>query len=385
MTRKFLVSPVLPADPTVALDGNDEAVRRRSFTSSTRGVVPASGGGTVNYLRADGSWQQPPSSTVGGHASFTFNATTTEPITGNQLRLNNATQTAATKLWVSKTSTDGLDVTVALAKIKTGHQIYLQDRDDSTKWIKYTVTADGVDDGIYYDFSVAYHSGPGNIPAQTVELQPISPNATGLPPGGTTGQALTKTSATDFAVSWTTVSGGGGVPTTRLITATSPIRIDGGASADLSADRTLSIANDSVTNTQLALMPADTIKGNNTGGSTGPLDLTVYATQGMLRRPVIADTTTAFAPVVATHENTFVTLSNAGAITVTMPSNTTSAFAIGAEVDFLWFGVGQPTFAAGGGATVNGTPGLKLRARYSAATAKKVATNDWIIIGDLSA
>jgi len=28
---------------------------------------------------------------------------------------------------------------------------------------------------------------------------------------------------------------------------------------------------------------------------------------------------------------------------------------------------------------------LKLRAQYSAATAKKIATNAWVIIGDLSA
>ena len=58
-----------------------------------------------------------------------------------------------------------------------------------------------------------------------------------------------------------------------------------------------------------------------------------------------------------------VTLSNAAAITVTLPQNTAAAFPVGAEVDFLWLGVGQPTFAAGTGATVNGTPGLKLRAR----------------------
>ena len=31
------------------------------FTSSTEGVVPASGGGTSNFLRADGTWALPPS------------------------------------------------------------------------------------------------------------------------------------------------------------------------------------------------------------------------------------------------------------------------------------------------------------------------------------
>ena len=93
------------------------------------------------------------------------------------------------------------------------------------------------------------------------------------------------------------------------------------------------------------------------------------------RRTVKADTTTTYTPIVA-DENLMVTLSNAAAITVTLPQNSAQAFPVGAEVDFLWFGVGQPTFAAGTGATVNGTPGLKLRARYSAATAKKIATND---------
>ena len=103
-----------------------------------------------------------------------------------------------------------------------------------------------------------------------------------------------------------------------------------------------------------------------------------------IRRTVKADTTTAYAPIL-TDENQMVTLSNAAAITVTLPSNATTTFPVGAEVDFLWLGVGQPTFAAGSGATANGTPGLKMRAQYSAATAKKISTNGWVVIGDLSA
>ena len=101
------------------------------------------------------------------------------------------------------------------------------------------------------------------------------------------------------------------------------------------------------------------------------------------RRIIKADTTTAYTPIV-TDENKMVTLSNAAAITVTLPQNSAAAFPVGAEVDFLWLGAGQPTFVAGSGATVNATPGLKLRAQYSAATAKKINTNGWVIIGDLA-
>lgn len=39
------------------------------FTSSTEGTVPASGGGTANFLRADGTWNAPPGG-AGGTPSF---------------------------------------------------------------------------------------------------------------------------------------------------------------------------------------------------------------------------------------------------------------------------------------------------------------------------
>ena len=96
---------------------------------------------------------------------------------------------------------------------------------------------------------------------------------------------------------------------------------------------------------------------------------TAATTYAPIRRPIKADTSTAYAPIIS-DENKQITLSNAGAITVTMPSNATQAIPVEAEIEFVWWGVGQPTFAAGGGATVNGTPGLKLRARHPAAVAK---------------
>lgn len=112
-------------------------------------------------------------------------------------------------------------------------------------------------------------------------------------------------------------------------------------------------------------------------------DMRVTLGAANVRRTVKADTTTGYTPIL-TDENKMVTLSNAGAITVTLPQNSDVAFPVGAEIDFLWLGVGQPTFAAGTGATANATPGLKLREQYSAATAKKISTNGWVVLGDLS-
>ena len=84
---------------------------------------------------------------------------------------------------MAQTTTDGLDVSVGLARILAGHQIYMQDDDDASKWVKYKVTADGVDDGSYFDFTVAYHSGPANVPFQTVEFQADRPRHRRRPTG----------------------------------------------------------------------------------------------------------------------------------------------------------------------------------------------------------
>jgi hypothetical protein len=110
---------------------------------------------------------------------------------------------------------------------------------------------------------------------------------------------------------------------------------------------------------------------------------------GTLPTPTIRQATrdeagTTYSPVAA-DENIMIKLSNAGAITVSLPSNAVSSIPVDVAVDFVWWGVGAVTFVAGSGATTDGTPGLKLRARYSGATAKKMATNAWWVFGDLSA
>lgn len=77
-----------------------------------------------------------------------------------------------------------------------------------------------------------------------------------------------------------------------------------------------------------------------------------------------------------------VTLNNSSAVTVTV--GTSLGMTAGQSIDLLSLGAGLVTVSAGG-ATLNGTPGLKLRAQYSAATLYCTASNTYILIGDLSA
>jgi hypothetical protein len=70
---------------------------------------------------------------------------------------------------------------------------------------------------------------------------------------------------------------------------------------------------------------------------------------------------------------------------LTVPPDSTDNFAVGSQITILQTGTGQTTIVAGSGVTVNATPGLKLRARWSSVTLIKRAANTWVALGDLQA
>jgi hypothetical protein len=87
--------------------------------------------------------------------------------------------------------------------------------------------------------------------------------------------------------------------------------------------------------------------------------------------------------LVLTDNGRLVTLNNAAAITVTVPLNSSVAFATGAIVNLQQIGAGQVTVAGASGVTLNGT-GTKTRAQWSAASLIKTATDTWTLIGDIT-
>ena len=97
-----------------------------------------------------------------------------------------------------------------------------------------------------------------------------------------------------------------------------------------------------------------------------------------------AQTGTTYTTVLA-DQSKLVTLDNASAITVTIPPNSSVAYPTGTKIDLLAKGAGQVTVAAGTGVTVNSSQTLKLRAQWSAASVVKLATDTWVLVGDLEA
>jgi hypothetical protein len=77
--------------------------------------------------------------------------------------------------------------------------------------------------------------------------------------------------------------------------------------------------------------------------------------------------------------------STSGTLTVTVPPDSSLNLPVGVQVNLLAIGTATVATAAGTGVTLNGTPGLLLRAQYSSATLLKRAANTWVVIGDLKA
>jgi len=74
-----------------------------------------------------------------------------------------------------------------------------------------------------------------------------------------------------------------------------------------------------------------------------------------------------------------------GTYVVTVPTNATTAFPVGTSIDFYQSAGTVASFAGAVGVTIQATPGLKLRTTYSSATLTKVATDTWLLAGDLTA
>jgi hypothetical protein len=83
-----------------------------------------------------------------------------------------------------------------------------------------------------------------------------------------------------------------------------------------------------------------------------------------------------------------VTLSNASAITVTLPPSSSVAYPVGSKIDFIQKGAGQVTFAQGSGVTIRSVGATatapKLRVQYSGATAWYEGSDVWYIVGDIA-
>jgi hypothetical protein len=101
-------------------------------------------------------------------------------------------------------------------------------------------------------------------------------------------------------------------------------------------------------------------------------------------------TGTTYTFVLADAENKLVTASNAATQTYSIPTDATTNFPVGTQINIIQIGAGQVTIqaATSGTTTVtsNGATSAspKLRVQWSSATLIKKAANVWYVVGDIA-
>lgn len=225
---------------------------------------------------------------------------------------------------------------------------------------------------------------------------------TGITPGAynLTDQIITDCNSTSFVITsgatGTFVSGGSATSTVSYVDNTGTL-VGYAKTSVFTAKGDLAVATGSLTLGKLATAPNGYYLVTDSSTATGlkwleitPVTETGAATLSnkVLTSPQInigisPITTTAHEPELSDNGK-LTTLDNAGAIGVTIPLNATKAFPIGAQLHFAQIGDGTVTFIPATVAVIIGsTPGLKLRTKWSTATITKIATNTWILVGDL--
>jgi hypothetical protein len=186
-----------------------------------------------------------------------------------------------------------------------------------------------------------------------------------LPLGGTTGQALVKSSNANYATTWADVVTPTGTQTLTNKTLTSPTINSGTLSGTLTGGTV------NATTLQQGGVAAVTVSGTQT------------LTNKTLTSPVVTlalNAQTANYTLTAGDRNRLVTMDNSSSRSFTVPSG---VFSAGDVVYLARLGTGALS-VTGSGVTVNGTPGLTFRARYSTAAVICLSSSSFLLVGDLA-
>lgn len=139
-----------------------------------------------------------------------------------------------------------------------------------------------------------------------------------------------------------------------------------------------------ITDTVVALTATQTLTNKTL---TSPVLNTPTINDAKQNVTLNAQTGTTYTTVLADNGK-LVTLSNASPITLTVPLNSSVAYATGAIINVQQIGAGQVTIEGASGVTLTSTGATattpKTRAQYSAASIIKTGTDSWTVIGDIA-
>jgi hypothetical protein len=164
--------------------------------------------------------------------------------------------------------------------------------------------------------------------------------------------------------------------------------LSAGANFDAGAINTEDIQGFAITEGKLGTGAVTTSKLGSSLVLTTPnigqaIGASLFATNAVIDHPATNERTSNYTLLIG-DDGIIVEANSTSPITITVPLNSTTNFPIGTKITLIRTNTGAVTVGFAVGVTVNATPGLLLRAQWSAATLLKRGTNTWLLMGDLS-
>ena len=339
LIRNGDIGPTGPTGPTGA-----EGVTGPTGSTGATGPAGQFGGVTVDY-------------------TFDSATTVTDPGSG-KVKFDNANLTLASLMVIDDESDGAIDIQPFLRTIDDststikGH-LRISNKLDSTDFALFTISALTEQTG-FFEVSVAYVSGSATAFSNNEDVIITFARTGDVGPQGSTGP--TGPTGEGGPTGPTGPTG----PDARVsVSATAP-------SGPLEGDLWFR----SSTGRLFAYYDSYWVEISGEPGPPGPTGPSSYST-------VSTQSGTSYTFVSGDQEKLIEFTSNSS-ITVTVPENSSVAFAIGSSLDVLQYGTGQITIQGAGGVTVRTTALAKTRTQYSVVSIIKIDTNEWVLVGDLA-
>jgi hypothetical protein len=128
--------------------------------------------------------------------------------------------------------------------------------------------------------------------------------------------------------------------------------------------------------------PTGAVGATGATGATGVTGPT--GAQGVWDTAQVIETKSDTYTLVLADAGKLIRCTKATSMSIIVPLNSAAAYSVGQRIDIMQYGAGQVTISGDTGVTVRATPTNKLRATYSTASIIKIATDEWVLAGDVA-
>lgn len=329
---------------------------------------------------------------------FYDNITTAADPGDSFFRMDNTVLANVTEIYISATNESGVDISSLLSGL-SGVSMYISNPNIKSEAAIFTVT-NSVDNTGWFTLTVTSESA-ATLAYTNGQIFSVNFVSSGIPDGSITDSKLAD--MPDGTIKGRELGAGSGSPSSldasqvrTLIDFDNEVAANSAVAANTAKVTNATHTGDAAGDTALTLQNA-AINGKASGTIEGLQEFLIYdPTLVGLRKLNIVDLiggirsstkNASYQAVLTDYQNGITNLMNVGAANnFTLPLDVTEAIPVDGALDVIQIGAGQTTINGEVGVTINGTlnGSVVINNQYQGATCIKIASDSWIILGDIT-